>query len=527
MNRREFLSQLGIGAAGLTLLPGCASLMGARGVSLLRSTPEAEGISSSAIRAFLDAVTEKKFEMHGFVIARHGRVIAEGWWKPYGPQFVHTLYSMSKSFTSSAVGFAVVEKRLTVDDRVVKFFPDDLPANVSDNLAALRVRDLLTMSVGNEKEPTWDMVRSENWVRHFLAAPISKQPGSTFMYNSAATYMCSAIVQKLTGQRIVDYLRPRLFEPLGIEQFKWEVSPQGINCGGWGLYLQTESLAKFGQLYLQKGVWNGRQVLPASWIAEATSKHIQQPYPAHPSRPHERNDWVQGYGYQFWRCTHGGFRGDGAYGQFTVVLPEQDTVIAINSECGNMQGELDLVWQHLLPAMKNAPLPANSAEHAKLLQTIDGLALPMPQGSVASPTAARIGGNFFNLGVNNLGLTSLGFVFDANTSWLIFEAGKERHVLMTGCGKWLRGETALPGTPPRLTPGGKPPADTLHRYVGAGAWKDDATFEVLLRFYETAHHDRITFKFTGDEVEITFLGSIAAMSAKPNDPRPVLRGTLA
>lgn len=527
MNRREFLSQVGLGAAGLVLLPGCASLTGARGASLPRSTPEAEGISSSAIRAFLDAVAEKKFEMHGFVIARHGRVIAEGWWKPYGPQYVHTLYSMSKSFTSTAVGFAVAEKRLTVDDRVTKFFPDDLPASVSDNLAALRVRDLLTMSVGNEKEPTKDVIAQENWARTFLAAPITKQPGSTFMYNSAATYMCSAIVQKLTGQRIVDYLRPRLFEPLGIEQALWEVCPRGINTGGWGLSVQTESLAKFGQLYLQKGMWNGRQILPASWVAEATSKHIQQPLPAKPGRPNEENDWVQGYGYQFWRCTHGGYRGDGAYGQFTVVLPEQDAVIAINSECGNMQGQLDLVWQHLLPAMKNAPLPADAAAHDELQRTISSLALSMPAGNATSPAAAKVSGKTVKLAANDLGLESVALVFGSNTCSVNFREAKRAHPITCGIGHWQRGETSLPGTPPRLTPGGKPPAGTLHKYVGAGAWKDDNTFELLMRFYESAHHDRITFTFNGSEVEVRFLGSLAAMNGKPNDARPVLRGTLA
>jgi len=219
-NRRTFIKHLGFGAAGLglvTFVPGCRTtqqVMGANG--LPRSTPEAQGVSSAGILAFLEAVEQKKYEQHSLMMLRHGRVVAEGWWSPYRPEFNHTMYSMSKSFTSTAVGFAVAEGKLRVDDRVVSFFPNDLPDKVSDNLAALRVKYFLTMSVGNEKEPTPAMVPEENWVKTFLASPITHQPGSAFMYNSGATYMLSAIVQHVTGQKIIDYLKPRLFEPLGI-----------------------------------------------------------------------------------------------------------------------------------------------------------------------------------------------------------------------------------------------------------------------------------------------------------------------
>ena len=145
---------------------------------------------------------------------------------------------------------------------VISFFPDKLPDKISDNLAALKVKHLLTMSVGNEKEPTHAVVETEDWVRTFLAQSITHEPGTVFLYNSVATYMCSAIVQKLTGQTVIDYLTPRLFAPLGISGMTWETCPRGINTGGWGLSIPTEGLAKFGQLYLQKGRWNGQQILP-------------------------------------------------------------------------------------------------------------------------------------------------------------------------------------------------------------------------------------------------------------------------
>jgi CubicO group peptidase (beta-lactamase class C family) len=394
LNRRMFLRQVGVGAAGVSLLSfvsGCRTTRPAAGADKFpRSTPEAEGVSSAGILAFLEAVRQSKYELHSFMLVRHGRVVAEGWWSPYGPEFNHTLYSLSKSFTSTAVGFAVAEGKLRADDRVVSFFPNDLPEPVSEHLAVLRVRDLLTMAVGNAKEPTWTMVEKDNWVKTFLSWPIANPPGTTFMYNSAATYMLSAIVQQVTGQKLLDCLEPRLFARLGIRGATWETCPRGINVGGWGLSIQTEGLAKFGELYRQKGAWQGRQILPAQWVEEATTFKIQQPLPTKPSRANDQNDWLQGYCYQFWRCRHHAFRGDGAFGQYLIVMPEQDAVAVITAETSDMQGELDLVWQHLLPAMKPQPLPRDPQSQDELRRTLSSLALTPPKGQSSSPLSGRI-----------------------------------------------------------------------------------------------------------------------------------------
>ena len=481
-------------------------------------------MSSAGILAFLEAAARPPHEMHSFMLVRHGRVVAEGWWSPYAPEFNHTLYSMSKSFTSTAVGLAVAEGRLTVNDRVVSFFPEDLPATVSDNLAALRVKDLLTMSVGNEKEPTSDMVKEENWVKTFLAAPITHRPGSTFMYNSGATYMCSAIVQKITGQKLIDYVRPRLFEPLGVEGMTWETCPRGSNVGGWGLSVPTEALAKFGQLYRQMGVWHGRPLLPAAWVEEATTFKIQQPAPAKPNRPNERNDWLQGYGYQFWRSAHNAYRGDGAFGQYTIVMPDPDAVLAITSESANMQGQLDLVWEHLLPALKDTPLPPDRPSGARLEQTLSSLALPLPEGRSTSPAVARISGRTFELEPNELGLQTASFVFRDGACLFTLKDAQGEFPIACGNAGWRRGETALPGTPPRLISGGAPPSGTKSKLAASSAWKDENTFEMMWRYYETPHHDTVTCRFDGDTVQIAFMNSIAAMSATPRDKRPLLQG---
>lgn len=526
-SRRTFLKHIGSGLAAITWAPGAllTAESSAAFTALPRSTPEAQGVASAGIQAFFDALASSNHEMHGFVMVRRGHVIAEGWWAPYAPELRHTLYSMSKSFTSTAVGFAVAEGRLKVTDKVVSFFPDDLPGTVSDHLSALTVQDLLTMSVGNEKEPTQAVVKSENWVRTFLAQPVTHVPGTVFMYNSAATYMCSAIVQKLTGQPILQYLTPRLFDPLAIRGATWENCPRGINTGGWGLSVPTGALAKFGQLFLQKGQWQGRQILPVSWIEEATSIKIQQPLPAKPNRPNEQNDWLQGYAYQFWRCQHGAYRGDGAFGQFTIVLPEQETVIAINSESPSMQGQLDLVWEHLLPALKkDATLPAQPEAEARLRQTLANLALPPLETKEGALDPAGISGKTFMLETNHLGVEKVRFEIKEKHLVFTAQAKGQEHAVTCGLGSWVKGETGLPGTPPRLISGGASPAGTPFKVASSAAWRDGRTLEMQWRYYETPHHDFATCTFEDGRVKIEFVNSMARMRPNPTDSRGALIG---
>jgi hypothetical protein len=389
----------------------------------------------------------------------------------------------------------------------------------------VRVKDLLTMSVGHEKDPTGAVVQGENWVKAFLATPVTKTPGTFFVYNSVATYTLSAIVQKVTGQKIVDYLKPRLFDPLGISGQTWETCPLGINTGGWGLSIQTEGLAKFGQLYLQKGQWKGRQILSEKWVDEATTFKIQQPSPAKPTRPNSQNDWLQGYCYQFWRCQHNGFRGDGAFGQYTIVLPEKDAVIIMTGESSDMQGELDLVWEHLLPALKLKPLPANPPRLARLQSALASLALPLPAGSADSPAAKRLTGQTFKLEANPLGLLSVTFAFTRIACTLTFKDAQNEYPIVCGLDDWTRGETNLPGSPPRLISGGQPKRGTKAKLAARAAWPDEHTLELAWRYYETPHHDTITCQFDGDQLKLAFRSSIVQMR-NAKDSRPVLNGQL-
>jgi CubicO group peptidase (beta-lactamase class C family) len=524
-HRRTFLKQLGLGVGAFGLVsfpPGTFANESLLRGKLPRSAPEAQGVRSDGICDFLKAIETSRHEFHSFLMVRHGHVIAEGWWSPYQADLNHMLYSLSKSFTSTAVGLAKAEGKLTVNDPVISFFPEKLPSSISDNLRALKIKDLLTMSVGHGQDSTPAITKEEDWVKAFLGLPIPNLPGTTFLYNSGATYMLSAIVQKVTGQKVIDYLRPRLFEPLKIEGMTWETCPMGINTGGWGLSVPTESLAKFGQLYLQKGAWDGRSILSTDWVEEATSFKIQQPG-ADLDKLKKESDWHQGYCYQFWRCRHNAFRGDGAFGQYTIVMPDQDTVIAITSESSNMQGEMNLIWEHLWPAFEEQALPDNQKAAAELNQKLRALTLLPPQGQTYSRTAARISNKPFAIGSNEMGVQSASFRFGKHDCVFTLRDGQRTHSITCGLQKWVQGETTMPGTPPKLTVGA---TTTSSKVASSGTWKDDQTFEMTWRFIETPHHDTVTCHFDSDEVKVVFVNSITQLSASHKEARSPLQGKL-
>lgn len=345
-------------------------------MTLPRSTPEEQGISSAAVRAFIEAADEQIDTLHSFMLVRHGHVVAEAWWAPETADTPHVMWSLSKSFNATAVGLAAGEGKLDLDDPVLKFFPEETPGDPSEKLKAMRVRDLLTMSGGHGVEPTFDLETGPS-VKEFLAHPVTHQPGTSFLYNTPGSYILSAIVTRATGQTVLDYLKPRLFEPLGIRDPEWGVTPEGYNFGGYGLYLRTGDIAGFGQLYLQKGQWKGRQLLPVEWVEGATKKQVDND-----RAPSGRTaDWRQGYGFQFWRCQHNAYRGDGRDGQICLVMPDQDAVIAITAKTGRMQAELDLVWEKLLPAFADTALPPNEEELVKLQKAVVNLtAHPVTKG---------------------------------------------------------------------------------------------------------------------------------------------------
>ncbi len=325
------------------------------GVSLPRAeTPESIQTAMEALLADDEADESVRFE--SVMILKHGNVIYENWFGDAAADIPHVMHSVSKSFTATAIGMAVDEGRLKISDKLVDFFPDQLPEDVSDNLKAITIRYMLTINCAHETEPGRD---ADDRVTGFLAHPVLREPGTWYCYNSMGSYMLSAILQKVTGEKLVDYLDTRLFQPLHIDKPKWEESPQGINVGGWGLYIKTEDMAKFGQLFLQEGEWNGKQLVSKEWVAEA-SKYQVPSVPAG-TRPDEIEKkgltpenctFLLGYGYQMWICPQGAYRADGARGQYIMILPDADAVIAVTADTDNLQAEQNMIYKHLFPALK-------------------------------------------------------------------------------------------------------------------------------------------------------------------------------
>jgi len=471
------------------------------GTSLPRSTPEAEGVSSAGILKFINTVEKSKNELHSFMILRHGKVIAEGWWNPYKPTLRHTLYSASKTFTSTAVGFAISENKLKLSDKVISFFPRELPDSVSSNLAALTIRDMLIMSDGMDPEPSSLVRKSKNWVRAFLATPILNKPGTVFLYNSMGTFMLSAIIQKVTGQKVIDYLKPRLFDPLGIAGMDWEENLMGTNTGGWGLRVKTEDMAKLGQLYLQKGLWNGNQIMPSSWIEEATTAKIIQ-HPDLIQSKKDSSDWEQGYGYQIWRSRHHSYRADGAFGQYILVWPDLDVVIAIQEETPNMQDELNIVWNDLLPAFKKDKLPEDPKSQAALKAKLSTLALVPESGSLTSLKTNKNLIKYFILEPNENNITSISVQIRDSVCHFILNAGSDTYDLFYGAGSWKTGQTNKPG--PNAGSYALENWAILSPYKVAGNffWQDDQTLIMQMRYIESPHTEIFTCHFDGKNITV-------------------------
>lgn len=349
------------------------------------SPPSVQGVDAQGIHAFLDTLeAAPDIEPHSLMILRHGHVVAAGWWHPYTRDRLQLLYSLSKSFTSTAAGFAVGEGLVRLDDPVISYFPE-FDADITDARGrSMLVRHVASMASGHVEETLQRALAldRDEIVRGFLLLPPDRDPGTVFAYNQPATYTLGTIVQKVTGQTLTDYLRPRLFDPLGIGEVAWQQYPPGRDMGFSGLHATTDAVARLGQLYLQDGVWAGKRLLPAGWVAQATRRHISN------ADQSENPDWQQGYGFQFWMARHG-YRGDGAYGQFCVVLPDHDAVVAMTSATVAMQSVLDAMWDHLLPAFGDAPLAGREKVDLELAERLSALALPPAPGKPAPPTDAE------------------------------------------------------------------------------------------------------------------------------------------
>jgi len=454
-----------------------------------RSRPADQAVAASAIVRFLDRIAAQGNELHSMMLVRHGHIVAEGWWHPYGPDRPHQMFSLSKSFTATAIGLLEAEGRLRLDAPVLAFFPEEDNAVARENMRSMQVRHLLMMGTGHvtDTSPRLPELGGDNWVHGFFQCAVEREPGSYFLYNNGATYMLSAIVQRVSGQTLLEYLTPRLFNPLGIEQPTWEMSPQGICLGNSGLKIRTEDIAAFGQLYLDRGRFNGKALLPEAWVDEATRVHI-----ANGTDP--SSDWAQGYGYQFWRSRHGAYRGDGAFGQFCFVMPDQDAVLAMTSGLSDMRPVFDAVWEELLPGLMDGPVTPSSADDTRLTESLQALRLSdlATQSSLSSPPGSRASRQMVVApSQEHAGsMVSLEFLDPDQVNVRLHHQGRE---ILVRCGF----EEAVDDQSIPLLLKGQP-----EPVAAKALWQNPNTLELALRFYETPFCQHVRMIFRDREVAL-------------------------
>lgn len=469
---------------------------------LTRSTPESQGVSSKGIIDFLNAIDTGKVEFHSFMFLRHGKVIAEGWWEPYSPGSKHIMYSASKTFAATGIGLAISENRLKLTDKVVSFFPASLPDTLSDYMKEMTVRDLLMMSTGQDAEPRRG--QNDDWIRSFLSKAPTDKPGTIFRYNNTASFMLSSIVQQVTGETLFKYLQPRIFKPLGLKGIDWDLNPQGINPGMIGLRLHTEDMAKFGQLLLQKGKWNGKQLIPEEWVAEATSTKIDS-RGGNEKIAANINDWFQGYCYQMWRGRHNSVRLDGMAGQFVILLPDQDAIVILTANAQNTQREMDLVWAYLLPAIKvESQLSDDTKSYNELQKKISTLYIaPSPTKSVSSSLVSKISGKSIVFGENNYGIKEMTFSFNTDYCLVTYKKDSGTQSIKAGMDSWRYSESFLTSLLSAQRPASPKSRDANYsilqpviKSAASYSWTDDNTLELTARFVEeSTGGEGVIFRF--------------------------------
>lgn len=467
--------------------------------------PEELGISSSSILNFIEAVDQRSIKLHSLMILRHGKCAASIWWRPYSPEIPHHLYSLSKSFTSAAIGFAVDEGLLSLDDRITKFFPRRVGKRADPRIYSVTVEHLLNMTSGAVLVNETGMYAKSDWVEWYLNAPLTSFPGEKFVYNSLNTYMLSAIIRKVSGVGLTEYLDERLFKPLNIETPIWQKCPMGIECGGWGLALKTEDIAKFGQLYLNNGVWEGKQLLPKGWAETSGSFHADT---TSDTKFTDNPNSTAGYGYQFWLCRNEGwYRADGMMGQYAIIMPDKDMVIVTTAGCPVQLDVLDVLWDTLIPAIDVIPEKSEPGPYYKKLNDLAAqISLPTPQAVArAREIEDRISGRVYELPINlfsmlplvvrylydltPMGIDSLRFDFGDDISYL--------HWHEDGC------DMCVP-----FSLNGEFTACTLN-YSGSefetrvfAAWVDQKTLEIDIRLIRTPHMLVARFVFEDDVIKI-------------------------
>jgi CubicO group peptidase (beta-lactamase class C family) len=450
---------------------------------LPRARPAEVGIDARLLESFLDAMAADGIDLHSLVLHRKGHVAAEMYWWPYGPERPRVMHSVAKSFTACAIGMALEENRFALSDKVVGFFPEYAPANPGESLAAMTVEDLLTMRTGHAEETSgsrWRGLRS-SWIAEFFKIPVVHRPGTVYKYTSAASYMLSAILTRTSGEKLHDYLRPRLFEPLGISGETWDMGPDGINPGGNGLTCRTVDMLKLGILHAQKGVWQGKRLLSEHWIDTATRAHTKE-----------------GYGYHWMSGPRRTFCAMGVFGQLLVVFPDHEAALALTGAVNGINActgtLLPRVHRHF-PAIFTGHVSDQRAAEEHLEARARGVAASAPVTASAAARDGRRGLLEYRMEPNPLGVSALRLDLTADTCTLRMDAGEDEQIIVMGLGRWLEGEASVPA--PELHHGYEM---RRARVVASARWTGSDTLEMTWIFVESAFRDTVICRFEGERI---------------------------
>ena len=481
----------GIGAGvGRALIPasmiGPAAALGSDNYEdgLTRASPGEANVDSGAVLDYIDTLFAHELDLHGFMLYRHGNVVAEGWSWPYAAHRPHMMHSLTKSVTTCAVGLAIDEGRFTLDDRVVDFFPDEAPETINTNLAAMTVRDLLTMQSGHAESVSGSVFRpiKTSWVAEFFKIPVVHAPGSHFLYSSAVSFMLSAIVTRTTGQAVRDYLEPRMFAPLGIAGISWGGSPNGISSGGNGLTWRTADSLKLGILHLNRGEWDDKQVLPSDWVDAATRPQV-------PAR---------NYGYQWWvHEAASAYFAVGAFGQYSIVFPQHDAVLALTAGVQRSASLREHAWEYFPDAFLGSTSSAANQTQRQLDARLRDMRLLPEARQTTSTIAAAVSGKPYAIAANDDDVSSVQLDFNGNDVTFRLTDHRGVHSVRAGLDRWIESETSITGNKLHH----QYQADDM-RVVAHGRWWDEHTFEMTWQFVETAWVDTVTVRFFDDRISI-------------------------
>ena len=444
-------------------------------------------ISVAAVLRFIRQCEEKEVDLHSFLIYRDNRLAARASIPPYDCTDKRQLYSLSKSFVSTAIGFAQQEGLLHAGDKVIDFLADKFPEKVSVNQKNLRICDLLTMRTGHVQDITSDTWQSEDIVKRFFELDLEREPGTWFNYNTAATHVLSAIITEVTGETLMDYLTPRLFLPLEIHDAYWNTTPQGITEGGVGLHISCDDVAKFGLLYLNEGNWNGTQLLSPEWIKQASCAHADNRVQG------GTLDWKAGYGYQIWMNGRGGYRADGAAGQVCLIIPEENIVFAALSECENMQNLLDAMFE-LVEHMDYESGQKNEKDFVDALKAAKPFEKKLKTAIVEKT---------YSFDKNIFGITKLRFIQKSESMDLIFSDGTREQTIYCKQDGWQENVFCIRRLKPVLSwmKNGNP--QPCRAAVNCGLREDKLA--VQFRFLDCPHKLDMICDFKGQAVKIEFV----------------------